>query len=387
MSNTAGGFVDADAPLMEAGVDSLGAVELRNQLQSMAGNSDSQSSSLPSTLVFDHPTARGLAAFLAPPAEEEEAPSPDLRACARMSAGDVRLAAVDAILPGGASGLVRAWRLAMTGLDVFVQSPAARWDTHEVSSGIRRPPTHAAFMHDAALFDPAAFRISDPETATMDPQQRVVLELGYRALHEAKLPRASLLESGTGVYVGVMSIEFREAQPLSNAYDMSSTGHCFVAGRLSFVFGLHGACEAVDVACSSALVACHNANRALQTREVVDALAAGVNMFFLPAVLESYAAGGLTSASGRAYVFDARANGFVRGEGCSVGVMRVGKGGGRRRRRRRLPGRRMGWQQQQDSCAAIAQGSSAALRCTRTADRRASRRPTAGPSTCCWTPS
>ena len=223
--------------------------------------------------------------------------------------GDVRLAAVDAVLPGGAGGLVRAWRLVTTGHDAIVQSPAARWDTHEeTSSGgggefIRRPPTYAAFLHDAAVFDPAAFRISDPETATMDPQQRVVLELGYRALHEARLPRAALLESGTGIYVGVMSIEYREASAtLANAYSVSGTGHCFVAGRLSFVFGLHGACEAIDVACSSALVACHNANRALQTRELMAALAAGVNMFFLPAMLESYAAGGLTSATGRAYV-------------------------------------------------------------------------------------
>ena len=157
----------------------------------------------------------------------------------------------------------------------------------------------------------------------MDPQQRFLLEVGYGALHQAGLPRGSLLESDTAVFVGVMSTEFREALPHANIYAMTGTGHCFAAGRLSYVLGLHGVCEAIDVACSSALVACHNAHRALLMRDGRDALLAGVNMMFVPITLDSYAAAGLTSPSGKASVFDARANGFVRGEGCGVGVMQV----------------------------------------------------------------
>ena len=86
------------------------------------------------------------------------------------------------------------------------------------------------------------------------------------------------MESDTAVFVGVMSVEFREALPLANAYAMTGTGHCFAAGRLSYVLGLHGACEAIDVACSAALVACHSAHRALQMHDGRDALLAGVNM-------------------------------------------------------------------------------------------------------------
>jgi acyl transferase domain-containing protein len=96
-----------------------------------------------------------------------------------------------------------------------------------------------------------------------------------------------------------------------------------VAGRLSYVLGLHGECEAIDVACSAALVACHNAHRAVRVRAARDALVAGVNMMFVPSVLESYATGGLTSPSGKAFVFDARANGFVRGEGCGAGMLQL----------------------------------------------------------------
>ena len=102
----------------------------------------------------------------------------------------------------------------------------------------------------------------------------------HRCPHNAQagLPRESLLETDTAVFVGVMSIEFREVLPHTNAYAMTGIGHCFAAGRLSYVLGLHGACEAIDVACSAALVACHSAHRALQMHDGRDALLAGVNM-------------------------------------------------------------------------------------------------------------
>ena len=113
--------------------------------------------------------------------------------------------------------------------------------------------------------------------------------------------------------------QFVEANELPpNAYSGTGVGHCFVAGRLSYTLGLHGACEAVDVACSSALVACHGARHALQLGDASDALVAGVNMMFLPATLDNYAAAGLTSRSGKPHVFDARATGFVRGEGVGA---------------------------------------------------------------------
>ena len=102
---------------------------------------------------------------------------------------------------------------------------------------------------------------------------------------------------------------------------LSGTGHAFAAGRLSYVLGLHGICEAIDVACSAALVACYNAHRAVRMLEAPDALLAGVNMMFVPATIDAYAAHGLTSPSGKSFVFDARANGFTRGEGCGAGVL------------------------------------------------------------------
>jgi 3-oxoacyl-(acyl-carrier-protein) synthase/NADPH:quinone reductase-like Zn-dependent oxidoreductase len=121
-----------------------------------------------------------------------------------------------------------------------------------------------------------------------------------------------------------MSVEYSQTYSThTNTYAMTGTGHCFAAGRFSYVLGLHGHCEAIDVACSAALVACHNASRCLLVQDARNALTAGVNMMFMPATLESYASSGLTSPSGKAFVFDERANGFIRGEGCGVGVLQV----------------------------------------------------------------
>ena len=115
--------------------------------------------------------------------------------------------------------------------------------------------------------------------------------------------------------------QFRGALEHDNAFTMTGTGHCFVSGRLSYVLNLHGACESIDVACSAALVACHDAHLAVRTGDCSTALLAGVNMIFLPSTLDGYAAAGLTSPTGVPYVFDRRASGFVRGEGCGTSAV------------------------------------------------------------------
>ena len=308
VQRTAGSFVDADAPLMQAGIDSLGAVELRNQLQAVL----SWHSPLPSTLIFDFPTTRRIAnTFLVGQSIscllDAEHPT--------FSRAEVELMSAHAVLPAGPQGHSSVLKFAATGHNAFGQSPPMRWD---LSANCVR---YGAFLLDAAMFDCHAFAVQLPEATTMDPQQRRVLEVGYTGFHAASLTRSHLADSNTGIFVGVMSTEFYHALSEKNVYAMTGSGHCFVAGRLSYVFGLHGECNAIDVACSSALVACHDASRALQMRSCSHGLLSGINMMFLPSTLDVYASAGLTSSIGKSSVFDKRADGFVRGEGCGAAVL------------------------------------------------------------------
>eukprot|EP00966_Prymnesium_polylepis_P094496 2187276-Prymnesium_polylepis.1 len=229
------------------------------------------------------------------------------------------------LLPGGARGLSLTWQLAETSYHAFGPSPATRWCPGSMAMEESQEDVWwGAFAHSVELFDCVSFGISVAEASTMDPQQRHLLELGYEALHTANFQRALLSGTETGVFVGVMSTEFRDALSFAevhNMYSMTGTGHCFAAGRLSYVLGLHGACEAVDTACSASLVACHHTCRTVVARDCATALLAGVNMMFLPSTTQGYAAAGILSVAGKAFVFDERADGFVRGEACSAGVL------------------------------------------------------------------
>ena len=211
--------------------------------------------------------------------------------------------------------------LVATATDSFVQVPALRWSVPEDAPA----NTHyGAFMTGEELFDCARFGVAPSEAATMDPQQRRLLEVGYEALHASGFTRASLMETTVGNFVGIMSVEFSAACEHSNSYSLTGTGHCFASGRLSYVLGLQGECVTVDTACSSALVAANSACLSVRTGRMSDGIISGINMMFLPAMAAAYAAASLTSASGSSMVFDARADGFVRGEGCATGVVRSG---------------------------------------------------------------
>jgi NADPH:quinone reductase-like Zn-dependent oxidoreductase/3-oxoacyl-(acyl-carrier-protein) synthase len=327
VKRTAGGSVDADAPLMEAGVDSLGAVELRNQLQSAAGGQP-----LPSTLVFDHPTARQLASVLQPkePASAAVASMP----IASLSAGtSVAINGLSALLPLGASSLCMAFFMAACGRDAIAQVPATRWDAQTqpaLSEPIASRVRHMGFVRGAELVDNVAFAVSPAEAAAMDPCQRLVLEFGYVALHRAHLDRATLSGSLTGVFLGFAGTEFAQilgASPAGGSvYAATGSSVSIAAGRLSYTLGLHGPCVTYDTACSAALAACHAGLRAMQLAECKAGLVMGVTLVLALGVGMSFAVAGMTSARGRSHTFDDRADGYVRGEAC--GGVALGRGDG-----------------------------------------------------------
>jgi 3-oxoacyl-(acyl-carrier-protein) synthase len=241
--------------------------------------------------------------------------------------------------------------MVMCGSDAIVQVPAARWDLdaqpalHEPVSGRMR---HGGFVRGAQLADNAAFAVSPAEAAAMDPCQRLLLERGYIALHDAALDRTALGGSLTGVFLGFLGTEFAQLLAASPAggsvYAATGSSASIASGRLSYALGLHGPCVSYDTACSAALVAGHAALRALQLAECSVSLIEGVNLVLAPGVGTSFAIAGMTSARGRSHTFDERADGYARGE--AFGGVALRRGGDAARRELGLLGsavRQDGW--------------------------------------------
>jgi acyl transferase domain-containing protein len=183
-------------------------------------------------------------------------------------------------------------------------------------------------VRGAALADNAAFAVSPAEAEAMDPCQRLVLELGYAALHDAPLDRAALSGSLTGVFLGFSGTEFAQVLRTSPAggsvYTATGSSASIAAGRLSYTLGLHGPCASYDTACSAALVAGHAGLRALQLGECAVGVVVGVTLMLAPGVGASFAVAGMTSARGRSHTFDERADGYARGEACGGVALRRG---------------------------------------------------------------
>ena len=178
------------------------------------------------------------------------------------------------------------------------------------------------FLPGLDRFEPSFFGISPREAASLDPQQRLFLEVSSEALEDAGQAPERLAGSRTGVYVGTHTNDyswmlFADATAL-DAYASTGTSRSIVANRLSYVLDLRGPSVAIDTACSSSLVAVHLACQALRNRECDLALAGGVNLLLSPLWSVALSKLGMLSPDGRCKTFDARANGIVRGEGCGV---------------------------------------------------------------------
>ena len=216
------------------------------------------------------------------------------------------------------------WHLLVTGQDAVTDMPAER---AELGLGIEHGPAgKGAFLDGIDRFDPGFFHIPPREAALMDPQQRLVLELGWEALEQAGVVPADLRGGDTGIFLGATTGDYADlahrAAEGSNVTHHSFTGldRSLIAHRVSYVLGLRGPSLTVDAGQASSLVAVHMACQSLRNGESGVALAGGVELHLAPekpALAQKL--GGL-SPDGRCHTFDARANGYVRGEGGAVVV-------------------------------------------------------------------
>jgi len=213
------------------------------------------------------------------------------------------------------------WRLLRDGVDAVGEAPDDRW------AGTSLPHRFGGFLDSIEEFDPGFFGISPHEAAAMDPQQRLMLELSWEALEDARIVPGELRDSRTGVFVGVMWNDYavladRFGPDDIGQHTMTGSGRAIIANRVSHVLGLRGPSLTVDTAQSSSLVAVHLAGESLRRGESTVAIAGGVNLNILAETTMGAERFGGLSPDGRCYPFDARANGFVRGEGGGAVVLK-----------------------------------------------------------------
>nr|AEU17899.1 putative type I PKS [Streptomyces antibioticus] len=226
----------------------------------------------------------------------------------------------------GAAGPDEFWHLLRTGTNGVTEVPEGRWDSEgPAESGTG--PRWGSFLRDVDMFDAAFFGISPREAAVMDPQQRLALELSWEALEDAGIVPATLRGARSGVFIGAMRDDYARLSQLlgqdgGTHHSFTGLQRSLIANRVSYFCGLRGPSMTVDTGQSSALTAVHLACQSLLTGESEIVLAGGVNLNLVATSEEETARFGGLSPDGRCYTFDARANGFVRGEGGGIVVLK-----------------------------------------------------------------
>jgi amino acid adenylation domain-containing protein len=302
--------IDPARPFAEYGLVSRDAVALSGELGDWLGRP------LQPTLAYDNPSISAIEAFLGgaarPQASAAAAPAPG-------DAGPIAVVGMACRMPG-ADGPDALWRLLIEGRDAIGPMPAGRWPAAVGA------PDRGGFLDRIDAFDAEFFGIAPREAALMDPQQRLLLELGWEALEDAQIAPDRLAGTATGVFVGISTNDYAElAAGLADGRQAhAGTGNALsiAANRLSYALDLRGPSMAIDTACSSSLVALHVACQSLRRGECSLALVGGVNLVLTPRLSRVFSAAGMLAADGRCKTFDAAADGYGRGEGGGVVVLK-----------------------------------------------------------------
>ncbi len=237
----------------------------------------------------------------------------------------------DQWVPAWCPGPEAFWRLLSQGVDAVREVPRERWNIDEYydpdpAAAGKMNTRWGGFLEGVDEFDAEFFGISPREAVRVDPQHRLLLEVSWEALEDAGIVAGNIAQTRTGVYVGVIGSDYAlaQARDLAGMDVFSGTGssHAILANRLSYVLNLNGPSIALDTACSSSLVTVHLACQSLRRREIDLALAGGVNLILSPEMTVTLTKAHMMSPDGRCKTFDASANGYVRGEGCGVVVLK-----------------------------------------------------------------
>lgn len=320
-----------DTGFFDLGMDSLMAVELRRRIEQGVGKE------IPVTLVMDHPRLSDAADYLLGEVlglgEQASATSGASPASVVRTRTDepIAIVAVSCRFPG-APDPEAFWELLSGGVDAIREVPEDRFDIDEFYDPDPETPgktytRFGGFLDGIDGFDPEFFGISPREAVWIEPQQRLMLETAWEGLERAGYAPSALRGSRTGIFAGVAANEYAhllssESVDKIEPYFITGNALNAISGRVAFALGLEGPAVAVDTACSSALVAVHQACQALHSGDCDLALAGGVNVLLSPVTVIAASRARMLSPVGRCKTFDASADGYVRSEGCGILVLK-----------------------------------------------------------------
>jgi acyl transferase domain-containing protein/acyl-CoA synthetase (AMP-forming)/AMP-acid ligase II/NADPH:quinone reductase-like Zn-dependent oxidoreductase/acyl carrier protein/NADP-dependent 3-hydroxy acid dehydrogenase YdfG len=317
------GEIDRQRPFASFGLDSAQTVRLIGALEAWL------SRPLSPTLAWEFPTVKTLAEHLAGDVNTP-APAYQGKTPRTYDSEPIAIIGLGCRFPG-AGNPEAFWRLLHDGVDAITEVAKDRWDVDAFYD--RNPGTPGkmntrwgGFLERVDLFDAQFFGISPREAAGMDPQQRLVLEVSWEALENGGQAAEKLSGSQTGVFIGISTNDYSRRQSggsaAINAYAGTGSAFSIAANRLSYLLDLRGPSLAVDAACSSSLVTVHYACQSLRNGECCLALAGGVNLMLSPELTVSFSQARMMASDGRCKTFDAEADGYVRGEGCGIVVLK-----------------------------------------------------------------
>ena len=325
---------ETDRPLIEMGLDSLMAVEFGTELQKQVGDQIS----VGPTMFFEHPSIDAITDHVLElvTADGGDDPEPDGESAVtdaevkQTVREDVAIVGMSCRFPG-AVDVRQFWQNLLDGVDSVREVPPGRWDVEQYYEETYEPgkmvSREGGFLEDIGDFDAEFFNISPQEACWIDPQHRMLLENSYHALEDAGIATDPLPDKNVGVFMGIMGQDYAFLPKLDDsgiieAFQGAGLSHSAGVGRISYVFGFEGPSIAVDTASSSSLVAVLQAVRSLQEGNCNMALAGGVNAILAPVNSLLMSKAGLLAPDGRCKSFSAEANGFGRGEGCGVVVLK-----------------------------------------------------------------
>lgn len=324
-SDTSIDAIDINGAFSEYGLTSIQLVTMMSDLEKVIEHS------LDPWLAWEFPNIHSLCAHLT---QHQVTNSQDIES---KDYEPIAIIGMDCRLPGknyqDINGHEEFWQSLLKEEDSIEPIPASHWDNRlyfdaKPDAKGKMYSAKGGFLNDVKSFDAKFFNISPREAEYLDPQQRLALTTTWHALEDAGLVENELKGTHTGIYLGISTHDYdqliQKQIPLTELGTYQATGTSFAtsAGRIAYFLGTNGPCMAIDTACSSSLVCIHQASRALQAGDCELAIAGGVNLILSPESSIIFCKSGMLSPHNLCSTFDISADGYVRGEGCGIVVLK-----------------------------------------------------------------